>query len=247
MVDHLFADTYLAALYDAWHPRSERDDYDFYLPRIMSAESVLDVGCGTGVLLADARRRGHRGRLCGLDPATGMLERARRRQDVEWVLGNLATTRWARPFDLIVMTGHAFQAIVADEELKAFAAAVRQMLAPGGRFAFETRNPAARAWERWRPENAVSVRGPEGEDVTITTRIVAGFDGDAVSFIHTFTGDHPALPLVSRSTLRFLDGDGVDRLLRGAGLAVEERFGDFQGGPFVADSPEIITVARAEP
>ena len=76
---------------------------------------------------------------------------------------------------------------------------------------------------------------------------MAGFDGDAVSFIHTFTGDHPALPLVSRSTLRFLDGDGVDRLLRGAGLAVEERFGDFQGGPFVADSPEIITVARAEP
>ncbi|MES0155181.1 methyltransferase domain-containing protein [Mesorhizobium sp. M0018] len=74
MVDHLFADPYLAAVYDAWHPRSARDDYDFYLPRILTADAVLDVGCGTGTLLHEARLAGHSGRLCGIDPAPGVLK-----------------------------------------------------------------------------------------------------------------------------------------------------------------------------
>lgn len=48
MVDRLFSDTDLAALYDAWWPRAQRKDFDFYLPLVMSAEAVLDAGCGTG-------------------------------------------------------------------------------------------------------------------------------------------------------------------------------------------------------
>jgi len=35
----------------------------------MAAPSVLDVGCGTGAMLHEARQLGHVGRLCGLDPA----------------------------------------------------------------------------------------------------------------------------------------------------------------------------------
>jgi SAM-dependent methyltransferase len=159
MVDLLFADAYLAAVYDVWHPRSVRDDYDFYLPLLMSAASVIDVGCGTGTLLADAPRPGHRGRLCGLDPAPGMLERARQRGDIDWVLGELGSAPLTQHFDLAVMTGHAFQAIVTDDELSLFVAAVKRTLAPGGLFAFEIRNPEARAWDSWRPQNAVTVTG----------------------------------------------------------------------------------------
>jgi ubiquinone/menaquinone biosynthesis C-methylase UbiE len=61
---------------------------------VMSAKAVLDVGCGTGALLHRARIEGHKGRLCGLDPARGMIEQARRRSDVEWVLGDLASVAW---------------------------------------------------------------------------------------------------------------------------------------------------------
>src|SRR5476649_155288 len=177
MPDRLFADAYLAGLYDVWSPREVRDDYDFYLPRIMSAGAVLDVGCGTGTLLHEARHRGHSGRLCGIDPAAGMLGHARRTDDIEWVLGDLASVKFAGEFDLIVMTGHAFQAIVADEDIRHLTASVRRALVPGGRFAFETRNPAAQAWERWRPENAVVVTDPDGVSVRITTEVIAPFDG----------------------------------------------------------------------
>ena len=91
MPDRLFDDPELAALYDLFSPCDGRADFAFYLPLVMSAKAVLDVGCGTGALLHRARIEGHKGRLCGLDPARGMIEQARRRSDVEWVLGDLAS------------------------------------------------------------------------------------------------------------------------------------------------------------
>lgn len=243
MADRLFEDAFLAGVYDAWHPRSARTDYDFYLPHIMAADAVLDVGCGTGTLLNDARAAGHAGRLCGIDPAPGMLERARARSDIEWVLGELPSQTWDARFDLIVMTGHAFQAIVGDDELRDFVAAVRRALVPGGRFAFETRNAAARAWEQWTPRNATNVTAPDGTVVTIATQVIAPFDGATVTFTHTFSGDHPSLPQVSRSTLRFLDAGPLRTLLTDAGIRIEQQFGAFDGSPLTATSPEIVTFA----
>jgi hypothetical protein len=142
-------------------------------------------------------------------------------------------------------TGHAFQAIVTDEDLEDSIASIRRALVEGGRFAFETRNPAARAWERWTPDNAVTVTGPDEVAVRITTEIVAPFNGETVTFSHTFTGDHAALPQVSLSTLRFLDQNALQTLLHNAGFAIEQQFGGCNGAPLGDDSPEIITIARA--
>jgi ubiquinone/menaquinone biosynthesis C-methylase UbiE len=156
MVDRLFSDAELAALYDAWW-QGHRKDFDFYLPLVMSAEAVLDAGCGTGTLLHQAREFGHRGRLCGLDPAPGMLAQARKWRDIEWVLGDLTSIAYEHEFDLVVTTGHAFQVLIMDDEIRKSLAAIRRTLTNNGRFAFETRNPLARAWESWTPENAVEV------------------------------------------------------------------------------------------
>lgn len=243
MADRYFTEPYLAAVYDAFSPRSQRDDYDFYLPMIMAAAAVLDAGCGTGSLLAEARDAGHRGRLCGLDPAEAMLDRARQRTDIEWVLGDLTHAHWDDAFDLVVMTGHAFQAIVDDADIESSLATVRRALKPGGRFAFETRNPAARAWEAWRPENARTLPGPDGDPVRIVTNVEAPFDGRTVTFSHTFSGKHPSLPQASRSTLRFLGPEALAALLAANGLEIDAQFGDFTGRPLGPTSPEIITIA----
>ncbi|MCX4744314.1 class I SAM-dependent methyltransferase [Kitasatospora sp. NBC_01287] len=249
MVDQLFADPDLAALYDPLC--AGRDDLDFYLPLLRSAASVLDVGCGTGELLHRARLAGHSGRLCGLDPAAAMLAHARartaaERSGVEWVLGDLTTVplSWQQRFELVVMTGHTFQVYLTDEELRTALGAVHSLLAPGGRFVFETRNPAAREWERWTPDRVSEVRGPDGTVVRFWREVAEPVTGDIVRFRHTFAAPGRAQPRRTASTLRFLGRAALAEFLTGAGLVIEEQYGDLRGGPLTGASPEIVTVAR---
>jgi SAM-dependent methyltransferase len=244
VVDHLFSEPRLAVLYDRWHPWEQRADFAFYVPLVLDASSVLDVGCGTGELLRVAREQGHGGRLCGLDPAAAMLDQARSRTDVEWVLGDLSVVTFEREFDLVVMTGHAFQVLVTDDELRVALAAGQRALRPGGRFVFETRNPTARGWEAWAPEHAVELVADDGAIVRAAHRVVAPFDGRTVTFTVTFTSAAWPEPRVSHSTLRFLAPRQLDGFLAGAGLRVTERFGDFDRQPLTEASPEIVVVAE---
>ena len=240
MVDRLFAESTLAELYDAFCVG--RRDFDFYLPLVMSAASVLDVGCGTGELLRLAKGSGHMGRLCGLDPADAMLDQARKQEDGEWVLGDLTSVDWEREFDLIVMTGHAFQVLVEDDEIRDALGAIRSALTEDGRFVFETRNPEFREWENWVPENAVTVEH-DGKAVTMAHQVEQPMVGDVVSFTATFSSPNWDQPQVSRSKLRFLSEDKLGSFLAGAGLLIEEQCGNWDRQPLTSASPEIITVA----
>lgn len=241
MVDRLFTERSLTELYDVFC--QGRGDFGFYLPLVMSAETVLDVGCGTGELLRLARQAGHTGRLCGLDPADAMLDQARTRSDIEWILGDLASVDWDQEFDLVVMTGHAFQVFVEDDEVRASLAAIRSALTQDGRFAFETRNPLVRGWEGWTPDHAVEVTDGDGAVVRMAHEVETPVEGDVVRFTTTFTSLNWDRPQVSRSTLRFLDADSLVSFLSGAGLAIEEQFGDWERQPLTGTSPEIITIA----
>ncbi len=243
MVEHKFVDDRLAALYDAFSPTEGRGDFAFYLPLVMSARAVLDVGCGTGTLLGLARKAGHPGRLVGLDPAPGMLAVARRRTDVEWVLGDLSSVAWDREFDLVVMTGHAFQELIGDDEIRAALAAIRRALVDGGHFDFETRNPLDRAWERWPEEYSGEVTGADGAVVRCESRVEEPVAG-VVRTVNTFTSPGWDRPEVSQGALRFVDADELAEFLAGAGLAIEEQYGDWDRCPLTDASPEIITIAR---
>jgi SAM-dependent methyltransferase len=244
VVDRSFADMSLAALYEALNPWGPGDD--FYLDLVMSARAVLDVGCGTGQLLRRARREGHTGRLVGIDPAAAMLVQARRREPgVEWTLGDLRAVEWCGGFDLVVMTGHTFQVLVGDEDLRLALRAVRTALAPGGRFVFETRNPAARAWETWTPDRVRRLAGPDGRVVRVWQETEVAPLADRVTFTETFEGGYWPRPQVSRTTLRFLDVAALSAFLAEAGLTATERYGDWDRSQFTSASPEIITVARS--
>jgi SAM-dependent methyltransferase len=244
IVEHQFTEDRLAALYDVFYPPERRDDFAFYLPLIMSARSVLDVGCGTGALLHMAREAGHTGRLCGLDPASGMLNQACRRTDIEWVQGDLSSVGWDREFDLAVMTGHAFQEYVEDEEIRVALAALRSALTENGRFAFETRNPLDRAWERWPAQYSGEAIDASGAVVRCVYRVEMPVVGGVVRSMSTFTSPDWDQPEVSRGALRFMAADELAAFLAGAGLVVEEQFGDWDGGPLSEASPEIITIVR---
>jgi SAM-dependent methyltransferase len=234
-----YADGEDARLYDAQNQwgRSE----EFYLSLVREAGDVLDVGCGTGTLLARARRDGHPGRLVGLDPGEGMLAVAREKDpSVEWVEGTLAPGAYDAEFDLVTMTGHAFQELRTDKEVLATLRGMRDAVRPAGRVAFETRNPGAREWESWDGASFdVPYRG-----TTITVRYeVHEVEGEFVTFSEITDGGRWN-GQVDRGTLRFLPRIELDRFLGEAGLEVETYYGDWARGPLTEDSPEIIAIAR---
>ncbi|MFJ3756839.1 class I SAM-dependent methyltransferase [Streptomyces sp. NPDC090080] len=246
MVDHSFADLSLAALYDRLNPWGPGDD--FYLDLVMAAGSVLDVGCGTGRLLRRAREAGHEGRLAGLDPAAAMLVQGRRAEPgVEWILGDLRTRLWdGAGFDLVVMTGHAFQVLLGDEEVRTALAAVRRALTPTGRFVFETRNPGARAWERWTPDRVYDVTDADGRAIRVWHEVEGAPAGERVTFTETYDGSPWPEPRVCRATLRFLGPESLAGFLADAGLRITEQYGDWSRGPLTSTSPEIITVVQRD-
>jgi SAM-dependent methyltransferase len=236
-----YSDEDAAALYDLLNPWGASDD--FYLALVMEAGSVLDVGCGTGALLRRARDAGHAGRLCGVDPDRASLAVARRGGDIEWVAGTAAAMTFESEFALALMTGHAFQFLVDDDEVRASLAAIRRALVDGGRFAFETRNPLARAWESWTPANAIEIVDPAGRQVRVSYEVESVVD-DLVTLTET-TSDQRGVPLrVDRATLRFLDIDTLARFLATAGFQIESQYGDWSREPLDTASAEIITVAR---
>jgi ubiquinone/menaquinone biosynthesis C-methylase UbiE len=244
VADRQFEDSALAALYDSFCGTAERDDFRFYLPLIMQTEAVLDVGCGTGALLSLARAAGHAGRLCGTDPAFGMLEQARRHAGITWTRCDATTTPFHHMFGLAVMTGHTFQTLVTDDEIDESLYAIRRALAPGGRFAFETRNPLAREWEQWTPEQAVERIDAAGHRVRMSHEVREPVRGNTVTFTTTFASDAWDAPRTSTSTLRFLEQDELVARLIAADFAIEDQTGDWGGSPVRVGSPEIITVAR---
>src|SRR3954454_19993086 len=150
MADDLFAVPRLAAVYDALEPAT-RDDLEPYAAMVVEfgAERVLDVGCGTGELACLLAGRGVE--VIGVDPAAASLEVAKGKEfadRVRWVHGD-ATTLPPLQVDLAVMTGNVAQVFLTEEEWSATVAGIRAALKPGGRFVFETRDPAYRAWEEW--------------------------------------------------------------------------------------------------
>ncbi len=252
MVDRHFSRTELAELYDYFNHWNVSPQNDFYIDLVMQADSVLDVGCGTGKLHRVARERGHTGRLVGLDPAEAMLEVGRRdRDDVEWILGDLVEGPYdgeTEPlkkgtFDLIIMSGHAFQVFITDEELRANLASIRRILSEDGRFVFETRNPAVRGWQAWSPERVRTVDGPEGRRATCVHRL-REVQGDLVTFTSDYSVEDWDEPQVSRSTLRFPDAETVNGFLAEASLRVSAQYGYWDRSPLTEKSAEIITFAR---
>jgi len=237
-----YRDPYFAALYDVENPWGACDEY--YLHLAMGATSVLDVGCGTGVVLDAAQRAGHAGRLVGIDPADAMIARAEARNgDVEWAETSLPDAGFVSEFELVLMTGHAFQCLLTDDDVRTFLASVHRALGPGGRFAFETRNPHHAAWEKWHGSTS-TLTDPDGRAVTVTYDVLSVED-ELVTFTETYASEHWDDPRVCRSTLRFLPAERLDALLVHTGFAIDERYGDWDRSLFTARSREILTVARA--
>jgi len=237
-----FSDPRLVAVYDTLNPIVEYETFYVDLAAGLSASSIIDIGCGTGLLTCELAKRGHR--LVGVEPSSAMLDVARHRcgEQVEWIEGD-ALGLGEVGADLAIMTGHVAQIIRDDEVWSTTLMAIREALGQGGRLAFESRNPLAQEWTAWTPQASRrrvedAVVGPVEvwfEDPQV--------DGDLVRYeIHYLFG-RSGEELVSHTELRFCTREELSRSLREAGFWVESIFGNWDGRQADSSSRELIFVA----
>jgi SAM-dependent methyltransferase len=239
MADECFRHPRLAAVYDPLDP--DRADLEPYLRMAeeFGARRVLDLGCGTGVFALLLAERGVD--VVGVDPAGASLDVARGKpggERVRWIHGDAATLP-PLTADLATMTGNAAQAVVDPEDWRRTLRGARDALRPGGRFVFETRVPARRAWEEWNREATYTVTDVPGVGAVESWVDLLDVRGPLVTFRWTYVFAADGQMLTSDSTLRFRERDEVEAELVAQGYVVE----DVRDAP---DRPgrEFVFVAR---
>jgi len=240
MPDKQYQNSKLAEIYDLDSPWSI--DRDFYLSLAGAPpQRILDLGCGTGLLCDAYAAKGHH--VTGLDPSPAMLEVARRKphgKKIEWVESYAQNYQSDDLFDLIIMTGHAFQVLLEDTDILATFAVMRRHLKSIGRVVFESRNPSV-DWENgWNYEMILEYRGAL---IRESRRLLTMENGRMLFELHY---EFPDESLDSTSELRFLSRSDIEKRLVASGLHVEKVLGDWNCVPFdEASSREMIFLARA--
>jgi len=242
-----FSDPRLVAVYETVNDYEPGTQPDFCreLAVEIDAKTIVDVGCGTGLITRDLARLGYR--MIGVDPAPEMLRVARSRpfgDRVRWIDGDASLVGDAGA-DLAIMTGHVAQFFLTDDDWHANLVALHRALRPRGVLTFESRNPAARAWERWTRDAMRSVDDPEIGRIDTKTVFLEIHD-DIVSFKNDYFFAATGELVVAHGELRFRTLDALTRTLADAGFGIEHVYGDWGRQPLRPSSPEFIVVATRD-
>ena len=203
----------------------------------LGADSIVDLGCGTGLITARLARHGFH--MIGIDPSPTMLDAALRRPsgaEVTWINGDVS--RLGAPnADLAIMSGHVAQFFLTDEEWHAALTFLRAALRPGGALAFETRNRDAREWERWTGDHRRVDHDPEVGSVETWTEL-DGWRENVASCTNHYRFVDSGAELRSSVQLRFRSEHELHRSLVEAGFAIDREYGDWDRRPAGPATPE---------
>ncbi len=226
MPDNHYENSKLAEIYDLDSGWSI--DRDFYLALAGDTpQSILDLGCGTGLLCNAYAEKNHD--VTGVDPSEAMLNVARRKphgKKIEWVQSSAQNYSSNKRFDLIIMTGHAFQVLLEDDDVIATFSTMRKHLKHDGKIVFESRNPLIDWCRNWNYELNIDL--PNGN--VIESRKFIAMNGDRMTFElrYQFSDEN----LISHSELRFLTRAEIEKFIAESGLYVASVAGGWHGQPF---------------
>jgi SAM-dependent methyltransferase len=222
MADAHFEERRLAEIYDPLE--ADRGDLDAYVGLVeeFEAQTVLDIGCGTGTFACLLANRGIE--VVAVDPAEASLAVARRKlgaERVRWLRG-VATELRPLQVDLVTMTGNVAQVLLSDDDWRATLLRAHDALRPGGRLVFEIRDPDQQAWREWNREQSYRRTDLAEDGIVESWTEVTAVLGDLVSFRTTFAFDSDGETFTSESTLRFRHRREVAASLLRANFTVEE-------------------------
>src|SRR5215469_130075 len=216
MIEDPYRDADLVELYEVDNPAGEDHAYYRALADATDAHSIVDLGCGTGLLTRSLAGAGRT--VIGVDPSLTMLEYARSQpgsECVTWIHGDASVLAPDGAHDLAICSGNAIMHVSPEElpsTLRSLAAALRS----GATLSFDSRNPAYREWERWTPAATY------GERVTSAGYLREWLAVTDVGQGHVVFDAHNVFPdgrdRVYTSTLFFRTADEFRRELNLAGF-----------------------------
>ena len=205
----------------------------------LAAESngpVLEMGCGTGLVLLPIARAG--GIVHGMDFSPAMLREAAAklaaepeevRARVTLQLGDARSAAATGHFALVIAPGHVISTFCERADQRAFLRNVRRHLAPGGAFCFDAFEPnydmlAANKGEKWMPLS-------EGSEIRITHE--PPFQRQRLEV--RWAGGESACTLH-----RWYTHAELQNLLELEGFRITREWGGFDGRPYGADAVQQI-------
>ena len=228
--------------YHALYPHRDEDDARRVVALVRRAapwregDRVLDLACGAGRHAAEFERLG--ARVAGFDLSPAMLRWARGRARATLVRGDMRALPFrAGSFALAVNLFTSFGYFRDDAEHRVVVEQVATVLVPGGRFVLDYLNAEqVRRSLRVAEQGISATGGGTGGAVRIGRRITD--DGRYVI-------KEIEIPDEGRSfqeRVRLFTPADLKALFAAAGLAVERRYGDYDGRPLTADSSRAIPV-----
>ena len=112
--------------------------------RLPAAQSILDLGCGTGFRSLELARLGYK--VCGVDQSASMLDAARRHLSaaydispaaVEFQVGDITTFRTPTKYDAVISLFHVFSYLTTEAALRQAIHCSFANLNPGGVLLFD--------------------------------------------------------------------------------------------------------------
>jgi SAM-dependent methyltransferase len=237
VIDDPYRDADLVALYDVDNPSG--DDHAYYraLADEIDARTIIDLGCGTGLLTRSLAGPGRT--VIGVDPSRTMLDYARRQpgsETVTWIHGDAAALTAVAGADLVVCTGNAMMHI-GPNELPSTLTSLARALRSDGTLGFESRNPAYREWELWTPEATYGERDTPVGRLREWLDVTDVADGRVVFDAHNVFPDGE--DRVYTSVLFFRTAEEFATELSRTGFTDISCSGDWHGGP-VEDGSRIL-------
>ena len=239
----------LAPLYDEEHDAFQ-DDIPLYAGFASRfGGPILEAGCGTGRLLPPLMGAGRR--VTGLDVSRGMLRRAQARLSrppgARLVQGDLRRPPLRGSYALILLALDAFRLLPTPEAQGEALGALSALLAPGGGLLIDVENPApvppadgTLVLDWWRPlDGGASLAKLASRRYDPSTQVE-----EVTLFYDRVETDGALRRQAFQIRLRSVSAAELRLMLAGAGLELEQLYGDYDLGPYRADSPRLIALAR---
>ncbi|SDE17121.1 class I SAM-dependent DNA methyltransferase [Auraticoccus monumenti] len=199
---------------------------------------ALELAIGTGRVAVPLHRRGVP--VTGIELSTAMIGQLRQKvpeAEIPVVQGDMATATAPGDYTLVYLVFNTIGNLLSQAEQVACVRNAARHLRPGGCFVVELMVPGLRVLP---PGKTASVFTAEPGYLGVDTYDVV--EQLLVSSHVTFGAGREAR--IGRTPQRYVWPAELDLMAQLAGLQLESRHADWEGGPFTADSPSHVSVYR---